>query len=241
MTLLRLESVHLGRILAGVSLTLDEGETLALVGPSGSGKSSLLRVVAGLVAPSRGCVRMGGVETNRDGRVLVPPEQRGLAMVFQDLALWPHLTVRENLTFGLRARGMNSGEADARAQAMLARVALGGAELRSPMSLSGGERQRVALARALVVEPRLLLFDEALNGLDVHLKVEMLALLRDLRQEQEFAMLLVTHDPGEAQQLARRVAVMENGRLVQEGSPEELARAPATPFVKTFVGTMCQS
>ncbi|HEX9186491.1 MAG TPA: ATP-binding cassette domain-containing protein, partial [Vicinamibacteria bacterium] len=188
-----------------------------------------------LAVPGRGSVRLGERVVSRDGHLLVPPEDRNLAVVFQDLALWPHLTVEGNLAFGLSARGVRGEERSARVAAMLRRVGLDGAGRRRPGDLSGGQRQRVAIARALVLEPSAVLLDEPLANVDVDLKRELLSLLRELVRERGATVLHVTHDLREAAALARRFAVLEGGRLAQEGGLAELTRAPATPFVRALV------
>lgn len=237
--LLELEDVTVvvqGRTLCeGVCLTLEASEICALAGPSGSGKSSLLRVVLGLTAPSLGTVRLRGIEVSRDGRVLVPPDERRLAVVFQELALFPHLSVHGNLAFGLDARGVAAEDREVRVRDALAQVELGGYERRWPTTLSGGERQRVAIARALVLEPDLVLFDEPLASLDVALKAEMLDLLRDALAQKKTAALYVTHDAREAARLGARIAVLEAGRITQSGRIGEIAADPRTAFVRAFV------
>jgi len=223
------------RVLDAVDLRVATGEVLAVLGPSASGKTSLLRVVLGFAAPSAGTVRVGERVVSRDGRTLVAPEDRGLAVVFQDLALWPHLTVEGNLGFGLAARGVRPGERAKRIAAMLRRVGLAGSERRHPGELSGGERQRVAIARALVLEPRALLLDEPLANVDVDLRRELLVLLRELFRESGATVVHVTHDLREAIAIAQRFAVMESGRIVQQGGIAELRGAPATPFVRSLL------
>jgi iron(III) transport system ATP-binding protein len=235
---LELENLSLDVDGPGVSLTVQRGDVVALVGPSGSGKTTLLRIVLGLLAPARGVVRLRGNVVTERGRLLVPPEARGLAMVFQDLALWPHLTVHGNLAFALDARGMPAAQREERVSRALARVGLERFGARSPSSLSGGERQRVALARALVTEPDLALFDEPLANLDVALKLEMLALIRQVLAEGKTTAVYVTHDPREARELGATVAVLESGRIVQVGTLAELAADPKTAFVRTFVQAM---
>jgi iron(III) transport system ATP-binding protein len=239
--LLELDAVSLtasgARILADIRLTLEAGEILALAGPSGSGKSTVLRIALGLVAPTRGCVRVRGAEASRDGRILVPPDARGLAVVFQDLALFPHLPVAGNVGFGLEARHVRRSERDSRVADALARVDLAGFEPRMPSSLSGGERQRVAIARALVLEPDVVLFDEPLASLDVALKAEMLDLLRETLASARIAALWVTHDAREARRLAERIVVLEAGRVVQAATLDVLAREPRTSFVRAFVSS----
>jgi iron(III) transport system ATP-binding protein len=238
-TPLALEGVSLrhGRqtVLDGVRLRVGAGEVLALVGPSASGKTSLLRVVLGFAQPSAGEVRVGERLVSRDGRSLVAPEDRGLAVVFQDLALWPHLTVAGNLGFGLAAGGVRAKEQAERIGSMLRRVGLEGTERRYPGELSGGQRQRVAIARALVTEPRAVLLDEPLASVDVDLKRELRALLRELFRERGTTAVYVTHELREAAAVAHRFAVLEAGRVVQEGGLGDLTRAPATAFVRALV------
>ncbi len=234
-----LEGIHVLRdgrpVLDGLSLAARSGEVLALLGPSGCGKTTALRVLLGLIAPSLGVVRLGGEVANRDGRVLVPPEARGLGVVFQDLALWPHLTVAGNLAFGLEAKAIPGTETEARVAATLARVGLADRARRYPGQLSGGERQRVAIARALVLVPRAVLLDEPLSNLDAALKRELLRFFAELLRERNVTALYVTHDVREAAALTDRIAVMEAGRVVQVGSFEELCANPASAFVRTLV------
>jgi ABC-type Fe3+/spermidine/putrescine transport system ATPase subunit len=218
-------------LLSGISLHVSEGEILALLGPSGAGKTSLVRLVLGFLAPARGELRLRDRVASKDGKVLIPPEERGLAVVFQDLALWPHLTVRGNLEFGLKARGIERVARDARIAGWLRRLGMEDKEHRYPGSLSGGERQRVALARAFVLEPLALLLDEPLASLDIVLKRELLSLLRELLRESRATALYVSHDPREAAVLADRVAVLENGVIVQHGTFDRLRKAPVTKFV----------
>src|SRR5215510_5865768 len=220
------------RVLDGLSLTVEPGEVLALLGPSGSGKTSVLRILLGFATPEAGAVRLSGEVASDAGRLLVPPEERGLAVVFQDLALWPHLSVARNLAFGLQSKGVPRPERDARIQAILERVGLGGQGHRPPGQLSGGERQRVAIARALVLEPRAVLLDEPLSNLDVGLKRELLSIFRDLLKERRTTALYVTHDLREAGALGDRIAVIEQGRVVQEGTLESLGANPSSSFVR---------
>ena len=219
----------------GVSLAVAAGECVAVLGPSGSGKSTLLRVVAGLVAADAGRVEIAGTVTD-DPRPRVPPERRGVGFLFQDLALWPHLSLRGNLDFVLEARGVARGDRpreidDAATAAELPRELLD----RRPGDVSGGERQRAALARVLVQAPRLLLLDEPLSHLDPDLRWSLVALLRRLRAERGLTSLLVTHDRSEAFALAQRIVVVRNGRIEQEGTPEEVYERPRTAFVASFV------
>ena len=228
-------------VIDGLSLSVEPGEVLTLLGPSGSGKTSVLRVILGFATPEAGAVRVSGEFASREGRLLVLPEDRGLAVVFQDLALWPHLTVAGNLAFGLESKGVPRPERDARIRAMLGRVGLAGKERSHPGQLSGGERQRVAIARALVLEPRAVLLDEPLSNLDVGLKRELLSVFRDLLKEQRTTALYVTHDLREAAALGDRIAVMEEGRLVQEGSLDSLRARPASRFVRGLVDDLAWS
>jgi iron(III) transport system ATP-binding protein len=231
-----LESIRLtyaGRlVIDGLSLTVEPGEVLAVLGPSGSGKTSVLRVILGFATPETGTVRLSGEVASREGRLLVRPEDRGLAVVFQDLALWPHLSVAGNLAFGLDSNGVPRPERDARIRAILERIGLAGKEDSHPGQLSGGERQRVAIARALVVEPRAVLLDEPLSNLDVGLKRELLSVFRDLLKERRTTALYVTHDLREAAALGDRIAVMEQGHVVQEGTLDSLRARPASSFVR---------
>jgi iron(III) transport system ATP-binding protein len=222
------------RILEGVTFSAGPGEVLAILGPSGSGKSSVLRLVLGFAAPSRGEVHIEGQVVSRAGDVLVPPEERRLAVVFQDLALWPHLNVEEHLDFALTSWGIAKPERRRRIEETLARVGLQGKERRIPAVLSGGERQRVAIARALALRPRAVLLDEPLASLDVALRQEMLATFRDLFREQAVTALFVTHDLREAQRLGARVLVIEDGRLVATGTPSEILAKPITPFIRAL-------
>jgi ABC-type sugar transport system ATPase subunit len=222
-------------VLSDVNLSIAEGEIVALFGPSGSGKTTLLRVILGLETPEHGKVSIGGKLVTRDQVRLEPPEDRNVAVVFQDLALWPHLTVRGNLDFGLAAKGMPRSERKDRISQMLARVGLAEKGERHPAQLSGGEQQRVAIARALVLDPHAVLLDEPLANIDVALKREILALFEGLFAERKSTVIYVTHDPREASVLATRFAVLEQGRLTQIGAIEELRASPATPFVRTLM------
>ncbi len=222
--------------LRGVDLAVRPGETLPLLGPSGSGKSTLVRAILGLVALDAGRVLLRGRVATEGRRLRLPPEARGLGVVFQDLALWPHLTVAGHLRFVLRARGLPRSEEADRIAATLAQVGIADLAGRRPGELSGGERQRVALARALVADPDIVLFDEPTASLDVHLRGEVLALVAELLGRRGAAALWVTHDPREALILGERIAVMEAGRIVQQGAAAELRADPATPFVRAALG-----
>ncbi len=221
--------------LDGVDLRIAGGEVLALLGPSASGKTSLLRALLGFAVPAKGTVWIGDAPVTRDGRLIVWPEDRGLGVVFQDLALWPHLDVQGHLAFGLAARRVRPAEAAERIAAMVRQVGLAGTEHRCPGELSGGQRQRVAIARALVLEPRAVLLDEPLANIDVGLKRDLIALLRELFRERGTTVVHVTHDLREAAALADRIAIMESGRVVQVGTVGDLRRAPATRFVGSLV------
>jgi ABC-type sugar transport system ATPase subunit len=236
--MIELERVTVARqgrtVVADVSLSVKEGDVAALVGPSGSGKSSVLRAILGLDLPRSGKVLVGGKCVSDGDRELVAPEARNVAMVFQDLALWPHLSVKGNLELGLKARGMSSVERSSRVREALEWVSMADMANRLPGELSGGERQRVAIARALVLEPKAILLDEPLANLDIALKDEILAVLARLLGERRMPVLYVTHDPREAARLANRVVVLEAGRVTQRGTLDDLATNPATPFVRAF-------
>lgn len=216
---------------ADLSLTVAEGGLTALLGPSGAGKTTVMRMIAGLLAPDAGDIRL-------DGRSVLPlpPERRGVVMVFQNAPLFPHLTLAENVGFGLRMRGLPAATIAKRVGAMLDRVQLSGLGTRRPHQLSGGQQQRGALARALVLEPRLLLLDEPLSNLDAALRDEMRTLIRTLQRETGVSMLVVTHDQSEAVVLADRVALMLDGRLAQEAAPDEIFTRPASVTVARFFG-----
>ncbi|WDA58891.1 ABC transporter ATP-binding protein [Deinococcus aquaticus] len=215
----------------GVSLDVAAGETVALLGPSGCGKSTVLRVVAGLERPDSGTVTVAG----RDVTAL-PPEARHVGLVFQDYALFPHLSVLGNVAYGPRVRGAGRGVAEARAREALALVDLPGLEARRPAQLSGGQAQRVALARALATGSPLLLLDEPMSNLDERLRAELREGLRALFARVGAGVLLVTHDQREARSLAGRVAVMRAGALVQVGTTEEVFARPASAWVAAFLG-----
>ncbi len=235
-------SLRLGatQVLSGFTLTVEPAEVLALLGPSGCGKTTALRVILGFVAPDSGVVRLDDTAASDAGRIALPPEERNLAVVFQDLALWPHLTVHGNLAFGLDSQKVPRPERDEKIAQMLRRVGLSGLERRYPGDLSGGERQRVAIARALVLEPRAVLLDEPLSNLDVVLKRELLAQFRELFLERRTPAIYVTHDPREAVSLGDRIAVMERGRIVQTGSLDELRGAISSAFVRKFLEDLDQ-
>jgi iron(III) transport system ATP-binding protein len=211
------------------------GTFLVLLGPSGSGKTTMLRCLAGIERVSSGSIAIGS-RTVADGRAHVPPDQRDLSMVFQDYALWPHLTAAENVAFALRRRKLPRAESRTRALAMLDRVGLAGFAKRYPNELSGGQQQRVALARALIADTGLILCDEPLSNLDADLRERMRVEISSLVREAGATTVYITHDQAEAFALADRVGILEKGRLVQLGSPEEIYTQPATPFVARFTG-----
>jgi ABC-type Fe3+/spermidine/putrescine transport system ATPase subunit len=219
------------RALDDIDLAVYEGELLALLGPSGCGKTSTLNVVAGFVAPDRGRVLLDGDDVTRR-----PAWQRGLGVVFQSYALFPHMTVAENVAFGLHERGVPRREVGGRVAEALALVRLPSAGGGWPAQLSGGMQQRVALARALVIRPRVLLLDEPLAALDRKLREEMRAELKDIQRAVGVTTIFVTHDQHEALGLSDRVAVMRAGRIEQLGSPREVYEQPATAFVADFIG-----
>lgn len=225
-------SVRLDRteILHGIDLSVGTGEFFFLLGPSGCGKTTLLRTVAGLYTPQTGRILLDGRDITG-----IPPHQRNTPMVFQSYALWPHLSVYENVAYGLRARRLERGDIDRRVCEALALVRLTGYERRRPNQLSGGQQQRVALARALVVDPAVLLLDEPLSNLDARLRAEMRDELRDLHRALGVTAIYVTHDREEALTLADRIAIMRDGAAIQVGAPQELYQRPRTSFVATFL------
>ncbi|MDX6699731.1 MAG: sulfate/thiosulfate transport system ATP-binding protein [Solirubrobacteraceae bacterium] len=214
-----------------VSLTVPDGSLTALLGPSGGGKSTLLRVIAGLEVADSGDVRIGG-ESMGD----VPARKRGVGLVFQHYAAFKHMTVRDNVGFGLRIRRRPKPEVTARVDELLALVHLHGLADRYPSQLSGGQRQRMALARALAVEPRVLLLDEPFGALDARVRAELREWLRRLHEEVHVTTIFVTHDQEEAMEVAEQIAVINEGRLEQVGRPSDLYESPANPFVMGFVG-----
>src|SRR5512144_3150898 len=213
----------------GVSLTVRQGEFLTLLGPSGCGKTTTLRMIGGFEEPSSGRVLIGD-----DDVTSLPPYARPTAMVFQSYALFPHMSVYDNIAYGLRARGRPRGEVKARVSEAVALMELSGQEHKSPPQLSGGQQQRVALARALVIRPKVLLFDEPLSNLDAQLRVRMRGEIRSVQRQLGITSVYVTHDQEEAFSIADQVAVMNHGHLVQLGTPRELYRRPADRFVAEF-------
>ncbi|WP_066946976.1 ABC transporter ATP-binding protein [Microtetraspora fusca] len=217
---------------AGVDLDVADGEFFAMLGPSGSGKTTVLRMIAGFESPTAGAVELGGRDVTR-----LAPFERDVNTVFQDYALFPHMSVLENVEYGLRVKRVPKAERRARAMEALASVRLDGFEKRRPAQLSGGQRQRVALARALVNRPRVLLLDEPLGALDLKLREEMQVELKAIQREVGITFVFVTHDQEEALTMSDRVAVFNAGAIEQVGTPAEIYERPATAFVAGFVGT----
>ena len=214
-----------------VSLRIEEGELFALLGPSGSGKTTLLRAIAGFVDPESGAIRIDG-DAMRD----IPVHRRDIGMVFQHYALFPHMSVFDNVAFGLSVRHVARSEMAERVRAMLALVQLQGYEARRPGQLSGGQQQRVALARALVTRPRVLLLDEPLGALDKRLRRQMQVELRQIQREVGITTVFVTHDQEEALTLSDRIAILDAGRIVQSGPPRAVYERPRTVFAADFLG-----
>ena len=215
-----------------VSIDIREGEFFSMLGPSGSGKTTCLRLIAGFEQPSAGSIRIHGTEAAG-----LPPYQRDVNTVFQDYALFPHMSVLDNVAYGLKVKGVARAERLARAEEALALVALAGYGARKPAQLSGGQRQRVALARALVNRPRVLLLDEPLGALDLKLREQMQSELKKLQRQLGITFVFVTHDQSEALSMSDRVAVFSQGRIEQVDTPRNLYLRPATAFVAEFVGT----
>ncbi len=231
----------LSRKFGGVSAVSDldldirDGEFLSLLGPSGCGKTTTLRLLAGFLTPDRGRIIVGDRVISAPGAV-VPPEHRGMSMIFQSYAVWPHKTVYENVAFGLKLRKLPQAEIRERVRRMLSLVRLGELGSRYPGELSGGQQQRVALARALVVEPAILLLDEPLSNLDASLREEMRFEIRRLHEEMRITSIYVTHDQSEAMVTSDRIAVINKGRVEQIGTPEQVYECPQTEFVAGFIG-----
>jgi len=214
-----------------VSLTIEPGEFVTLLGPSGCGKTTTLRLISGFEMPTSGRILLDGKDiSNR------PPNKRDMAMVFQSYALFPHMTVFNNVAYGLRVQHAPRGDVRQRVERALELMGLAGLGDRRPNELSGGQQQRVALARSLVVEPRVLLFDEPLSNLDAKLRVQMRSEIRNLQRRLNITSVYVTHDQVEAMALSDRIVVMNNGKIEQMGSPEEIYRHPVSRFVADFIG-----
>jgi sulfate transport system ATP-binding protein len=217
--------------LHGVSLEIPSGSLTALLGPSGSGKSTLLRIIAGLESPDSGRVIISG-----DEATALPPQKRGIGFVFQHYAAFKHMSVRDNVAFGLQVRKRPKAEIATRVEELLGIVGLSGYADRYPSQLSGGQRQRMALARALAVEPKVLLLDEPFGALDAKVRAELRDWLRRLHDEVHVTTVLVTHDQEEAMEISDNIAVLNDGRIEQVGGPRDLYEHPRTPFVMGFLG-----
>src|SRR4051794_3989253 len=217
---------------AGVDLEISDGEFFSMLGPSGSGKTTVLRMIAGFESPTGGTIELAGQEVTG-----LAPFERDVHTVFQDYALFPHMTVEENVAYGLRVRKVAKSERLVRARKALTEVRLEGYGKRRPAQLSGGQRQRVALARALVGRPGVLLLDEPLGALDLKLREQMQVELKEIQRDVGITFVFVTHDQQEALTMSDRIAVFDQGRIQQVGTPAEIYERPATPFVASFVGT----
>jgi iron(III) transport system ATP-binding protein len=219
-----------------ISLTIEHGRLVCLLGPSGCGKTTTLRLIAGFVEPSEGEIRVGDKVVSSRSRT-VPPERRNMSMIFQSYALWPHMTVAENVAYGLKLRKTDSATLNRKLRDILATTHLEQLADRYPGELSGGQQQRVALARALIVEPETLLLDEPLSNLDANLREEMRFEVRRLHDEYRYTTVYVTHDQSEAMTTADVIAVMNAGKIEQAGSPEDIYERPRSEFVARFIGS----
>ena len=239
MTSLRLH--NLTKIYAGqaavdhIHLEVEHGHLVCLLGPSGCGKTTTLRLLAGFIEPEDGEIFVGERRVSAPGRTL-PPEQRNMSMIFQSYALWPHMTIAENVAYGLKLRGLPKTDIDTRVVRVLSVVRMESMAQRYPSELSGGQQQRVALARALVVEPETLLLDEPLSNLDANLREEMRFEIRRLHDEFKYTTVYVTHDQSEAMTTADLIVVMNKGKIEQVGSPEDVYERPSSEFVARFIG-----
>jgi len=228
---------HYGAAVAvdDVSLRVEHGQLVCLLGPSGCGKTTTLRLIAGFIEPSAGEIMVGDKRLSSPSRT-VPPEGRNMSMIFQSYALWPHMTVAENVSYGLRIRKLDKATIDAKLKAILTTARLEALAERYPGELSGGQQQRVSLARALVVEPETLLLDEPLSNLDANLREEMRFEIRRLHDQYRYTTVYVTHDQSEAMTTADLIAVMNHGKVEQLGPPEEIYGRPRSEFVARFIG-----
>ncbi|TAJ97271.1 MAG: ABC transporter ATP-binding protein [Reyranella sp.] len=230
-------SKHYGAAVAvdDVSLRVEHGQLVCLLGPSGCGKTTTLRLIAGFIEPSAGEIEVGGKVLSSPSRT-VPPEGRKMSMIFQSYALWPHMTVAENVAYGLKIRKLDRATIDSKLKAILSTARLEALAERYPGELSGGQQQRVSLARALVVEPETLLLDEPLSNLDANLREEMRFEIRRLHDQYRYTTVYVTHDQAEAMTTADLIAVMNKGKVEQLGPPEEIYARPRSEFVARFIG-----
>ena len=219
------------RVLSGLDLRIPRGEFVALLGSSGCGKTTLLRAIAGFVAPSAGTIAVAGRDVTG-----LSPDRRGMALVFQSYALWPHMTVAQNIGYGLKLQRMPRDEVARRVTAMEDMLGLSGLGGRKPAELSGGQRQRVALGRALAIDPQILLLDEPLSNLDARIRLKVRHEIRALQKRLGITAVHVTHDREEAMVMADRIVIMDGGRIVQQGAPEDVYNRPATAFVAAFMG-----
>ena len=222
-------------VVDGVSMVIEHGSLVCLLGPSGCGKTTTLRLIAGFVEPTAGEIRVGDRVVSTPERTL-PPERRNMSMIFQSYALWPHMTVAENITYGLKLRKVDGATIKRKLDSILATTRLDALAGRYPGELSGGQQQRVALARALIVEPETLLLDEPLSNLDANLREEMRFEVRRLHDEYRYTTVYVTHDQSEAMTTADVIAVMNAGRIEQAGTPEDIYDRPRSEFVARFIG-----
>jgi iron(III) transport system ATP-binding protein len=218
-----------------IDLTVRHGEFVCLLGPSGCGKTTTLRMIAGLLEPDGGEIRVDG-KVLSSPRSVVPPERRNMSMIFQSYAIWPHMTVRQNVAYGLKLKPLAASAKQSRVDALLATIKLGAEAERYPSELSGGQQQRVALARALVPKPDILLLDEPLSNLDANLRGDMRFEIRRLHDEFQYTSVYVTHDQVEAMTMADRIVIMNAGRIEQIGTPEEVYERPNSAFVARFIG-----
>ena len=218
-------------ILDGLDLSIRKGEFVALLGSSGCGKTTLLRAIAGFVKPSAGAIRVDGADVTH-----LPPDRRGMALVFQSYALWPHMTVAQNIGYGLKLRGMPRAGIDRRVAELQELLGLPGLGERKPAALSGGQRQRVALGRALAVDPSILLLDEPLSNLDARIRLKVRHDISALQKRLGITAVHVTHDREEAMVMADRIVILDAGRIAQQGAPEEVFNRPVSPFVAAFMG-----
>ncbi|MDQ6881461.1 MAG: ABC transporter ATP-binding protein, partial [Pseudomonadota bacterium] len=222
-------------VVRDLSLSIEKGQLVCLLGPSGCGKTTTLRLIAGFVEPDAGEIHVDGRRISSPGATEAP-ERRNMSMIFQSYALWPHLTVFENIAYGLRLRGLAKDDLQQKADTILAATQLAPLAQRYPGELSGGQQQRVSLARALVIEPEILLLDEPLSNLDANLREEMRFEIRRLHDKFRYTTVYVTHDQAEAMTTADMIVVMNQGVIEQAGTPEEIYQRPKTEFVARFIG-----